>query len=170
MKFSIAWPYLVTLRVVSSRRLFCLSRAAFYSRARARILCPFNPRCASTTLTADLELAQAPPPPSATCAPTWSCSPAPRSFPHKTNSSSWSSPRDALNALVSSTLNVAAIGACAERGRDLGLSGSRYGHCRSASTRTQHKHITQSEIITAHRIILIALLAVVQSPIGPRRH
>ena len=92
--------------------------------------------------------------------PTWSCSPAPRSFPHKTNSSSWSSPRDALNALVSSTLNVAAIGACAERGRDLGLSGSRYGHCRSASTRTQHKHITQSEISTAHRTILIALAVV----------
>jgi len=143
------------------------SRGFFF--ARARILCPFNLRCASATLTADLELAQAPPPPSATCAPTWSCSPAPRSFPHKTNSSSWSSPRDALKALVSSTLNVAAIGACAERGRDLGLSGSRYGHCRSASTRTQHKHITQSEISTAHRTILIAL-AVVQSPIGPRRH
>ena len=146
-----------------------LSRA-FCSRARARILCPFNPRCASATLTADLELAQAPPPSSATCAPTWSCSPAPRSFPHKTNSSSWSSPRDALNARVSSTLNVAVIGACAECGRDLGLSGFRYGHCRSSSTRTQHKHITQSEISsTAHRTILIAL-ALVQSPIGPRRH
>ena len=40
------------------------SRGFFF--ARARILCPFNLRCASATLTADLELAQAPPPPSAT--------------------------------------------------------------------------------------------------------
>ena len=156
MKFSIAWPYLVTMRVVSSRRLFCLSRAAFCSRARAScarsisgVPRPLSRRTSSWPRRHHRQVR-----------PTWACSPAPRSFPHKTNSSSWSSPRDALNALVSSTLNVAAIGACAERGRDRGLCGSRYGHCRSASTRTQHKHITQSEISTAHRTILIALAVV----------
>ena len=137
------------MRVVSSRRLFCLSHAAFL-RARAHLV-PVQsqvrlghshggPRAGPGATTAKCDVRA-----------NLVLFPSAQELPAQ----------DQLKLLVlTPRCPERARIIHAERGRDLGLSGFRYGHCRSSSTRTQHKHITQSEISTAHRTILIALAVV----------